>query len=130
MAAGALVGGGGATQLTVTGRSITGQEHAITVTRRTRLRDVQDIVCRLFHKPFPRTKACITLGGITYDEFADMPFVDCASEDVMTVVFINTDDPFFYDLRDRRPGPCTPPLELQQALAVSPLDLPPPIVLD
>ena len=92
---------------------------------------MEDVVCRLFHKPSPHTKACITLGGITYDEFADMPFVDCASEDVMTVVFINTDDPFFYDLRDRRrPGPHKPPRELETALAVSPLDLPPPVLLD
>ena len=131
MAAGTFVGCGGATQLTVKVRSITGQEHDITVTRCTRLRDVQDIVCRLFRKPFPRTKACITWGGITYDEFADMPFVDCAPEDVMSVVFINTDDPFFYDLRDRRrPGPHTPPHELKAALTASPLDLPPPAVFD
>ena len=130
MAAGTLVGRSGSTQLTVKVRSMTGQECCITVTRCTRLRDVQDIVCRLFHKPFPRTKALLTVGGITYDEFADMPFVDCASEDVMAVVFINTDDPFFYHLRGRRPGPRTPPLKLQQALAVSPLDLPPPLLLD
>ena len=73
----------------------------------------------------------ITLGGITYDEFADMPFVDCAPEDVMSVVFINTDDPFFYDLRDRRrPRPHTPPHELETALTAAPLDLPPPVVFD
>ena len=104
--------------------------HDLNVTRLTRLRDVQEIVCRLFRMPFPRTKACITVGGITYDEFADMPFLGCNGKDVMTVVFIRTDDPYFYDLRDRRPHPCTPPFELENALAVSPLELPPPIMLD
>ena len=76
------------------------------------------------------TKACITLGSITYDEFADMPFLDCNGEDVMTAVFIHTDGPYVYDLRDRRTRPCTPPLELENALAVSPLELPPSIILD
>ena len=111
--------------------TISGDEHELTVTMRNRLRDVQEIVCRVFRKPFPRTKACITLGSITYDEFTDMPFVGCSGGDVLTVVFINTDDPYFYDLRDRRRlGPCTPPLELETALSVSPLELPPPVVFD
>ena len=130
MAAGTLVGCGGTTPLTVNVQSITGEGHDLNVTRLTRLRDVQEIVCRLFRMPFPRTKACITVGGITYDEFADMPFLSCNGKDVMTVVFIHTDDPYFYDLRDRRPRPCTPPCELENELAVSPLELPPPIMLD
>ena len=124
------MGCGGAAQLTVKGQSITGEGHDITVTRLTQLRDVQEIVCLLFRMPFPRTKACITVGSITYDEFTDMPFLGCNGEDVMTVVFTHTDDPYFYDLRDRRrPGPHTPPRELARALAVSPLELPPPMLL-
>ena len=117
------------TMVSVKLRSVSGDEHELTVTMRSRLRDVQETVCRVFRKSFPSTKVCLARGTTTFDEFTDLPFVGCVGGDVLAVVFMNTDDPYFYDLRDRRtPRPCTPPLELENELAVSQLELPPPML--
>ncbi len=37
-----------------------------------------------------------------YDEFGQKPFIGCADENQICVVFAPTDDPFFYDKYDRR----------------------------
>ena len=44
---------------------------------------------------------------------------------VFGVVFMQTVDPYFYDLRDRR-GPHKPKVELELKLTSDPFDLPPP----
>ena len=124
MAGGTLVG----TQLIVKVRSMTGEEHEICVCNNTSLRDVQETVCRLYRAPFPKTKVCLTHGGHTYDEFSQRPFINCCGGEVMNAVFIKTDDPYFYDLRDRRRRPRQPSLELEWALVAAPLRLPPSIV--
>ena len=48
-----------------------------------------------------------------------------ADKTVFDVVFMQTDDPYFYDLRDRR-GPRQPKVELELMLVSDPFDLPPP----
>ena len=45
--------------------------HDITVSWGTSLRDVQEHLCSLFHKPFPATKVCLGLNGKMYDEFME-----------------------------------------------------------
>ena len=42
-----------------------------------------------------------------YDEFSDKPFIDAADGSVYEVRFMHTDDPFFFDARDRKQ--VTPP---------------------
>ena len=92
------------------------------------MRDVQEQICRLFRKSFPATKVCLAMGSRSYDEFFDLPFVSVVDDTVMSVVFISTDDPYFYDLADRRRGPRKPAVDLELRLSASPLSLPPPIV--
>ena len=111
-------------------RSVSGDEHKLTVARCTRLREVQEQICRLFRKSFPATKVCLAMGSRSYDEFFDLPFVSVVDDAVMNVVFISTYDPYFYDLADRRRGPRKPAADLELRLSASPLGLPPPIVLD
>ena len=44
--------------------------------------------------------------GLVYDEFIQQPFKTCGGRVVEAqVTFHPTDDPFFYDLRDRRRQP-------------------------
>ena len=118
------------TSVTVKLCAVSGDAHELTVARCARLREVQEQICRLFRKSFPATKVCIAVGSHNYDEFLDMPFASCVDNAVLSVVFISTDDPYFYDLADRRRGPRTPAADLELRLSASPLSLPPPIVFD
>ena len=111
--------------VTVKLRSIAGTEHDITVSWGTRLHDIQEQVRMLYHKPFPSANVCLGLNGKTSDEFMDKPFWGFADKAALGVVFMQTDDPYFYDLRDRR-GPHKPKVELELMLASDPFDLPPP----
>ena len=113
------------TMVTVKLRSNCGGDHDITASWGTTLREVQEQVCMLYHKPFPTTKACICSNGKTYDEFVDKPFWGCTDKTVFGVEFMQTDDPYFYDLRGRR-GPQKPKIELELMLVSEPFDLPPP----
>ena len=83
------------TMVTVKLRSIVGAEHDITVSWGTRLRDIQEQVRMLYHKPFPTTKACICSNGKTYDEFVDQPFWGCTDKTVFGAEFMQTDAPYF-----------------------------------
>ena len=38
----------------------------------------------------------------TYDSFGDQPFLECADGESIEVIFAKTDDPYFFDLEDRR----------------------------
>ena len=114
----------GATRITVKLLAMSGDEHNIDVTRDTPLRDVQAEICRIFRKSFPATKVCIAVGNRTYEEFIELPFAHCLNNDVLTVVPVNTDDPYVHDVRDRRKrSPHQPPPDLERGLAASPLDL-------
>ena len=53
------------------------------------------------------------------------PFWGCDDKTMFDVEFMQTDDPYFYDLRDRR-GPHKPKVELELMLTSDPFDLPPP----
>ena len=120
MAGGTLVG----TQLIVKVRSMTGEEHEISMCKSTSLLDVQDIVCELSRTLFHKMKVCLTHGCRAHDELSERPFMNCCGGSMMAVVFIQTIDPYFYDLCDRRCRPRKPPLELECASAVAPLRLP------
>jgi len=74
----------------------------LTVERNASLRECQQELCTLFKKAFPKYKANLVFTGVrVYDDFMDKPFRRCAPTDEAVVVFTETDDPFFYDVRDR-----------------------------
>jgi len=88
-------------------RAVSGASVAtISVDRNLSLRECQQDICKLFRKAFPRFKACLVFQGPAgprvYDEFIQHPFRKCPPSDEAAVVFEETDDPYFYDLRDRR----------------------------
>lgn len=83
-------------------RTVGGNGLQLEVQPRTSLRDIQFDLCRHFGRPFPATKATLIVGDRSFTEFDDKPFLLGATE--ATVVFVQTDDPYFYDLRDRRPA--------------------------
>ena len=72
--------------------------------RDTRLRAIQQQLCKDFGRSFPATKAVLVLDKTCFSEFEDLPFTRCPENAEFTVVFSATDDPYYYDLRDRR-GP-------------------------
>ena len=77
-----------------------GEDQVCDVPRGSSLRDVQKLLCRVFRQRFPAMKAILTIDGVTYDQFYKFPvFVQDA---ICIVHFIETDDPFFYDLADRK----------------------------
>jgi len=48
-------------------------------------------------------KASVRVGTELFDEFSHTPFLKCDEGGSIEVIFAFTDDPFFYDLRDRAP---------------------------
>ena len=77
------------------------------------LRDIQYELCGLFRRRFPAMKASVrTVNGKTYDSLGDQPFLDCADGEKVEVIFSDTDDPYFYDLEDRR----APKITLKQEI--------------
>jgi len=57
-----------------------GAREELPVTNNTRLRDIQQDLCRVFGQRFPAMKAKVRVGACTYDEFADKPFVNVAEK--------------------------------------------------
>jgi hypothetical protein len=76
------------------------------VSAEARLRDVQRELCRLFRKSFPATMAVVTVvvegSPVTFDDLQQTPFLTARDGDQVLVRFCPTDDPYFYDLEDRR----------------------------
>ena len=66
------------------------------------LRHVQKELCGLFRRPFPAMMASVRTENKTFDSFMDQPFLECADGENIEVVFSATDDPYFFDLEDRR----------------------------
>ena len=86
------------------------------------LRDVQKDVCRMFHQRFPAKKARLIANGASFDEFIQKPFHRSKEGDIVTVLFSDTDDPYFYDLFDRKGSK----LKLEEEIA---LEKVPPLVV-
>ena len=82
-----------------------------------RLRDLQERLCAAFKYPFPKMMASLTVAGTTHDEFFSQPFVEGVPDDPCVVNFTETDDPFFYDWRDRRMAPAREELSPRAAPA-------------
>ena len=94
-----------------------------------RLRDLQKKLCAAFKYPFPRMMASLTVCGTTHDEFFSQPFAKGVPDEPCVVAFFPTDDPFFYDLRDRKMRPPRDELSLQPAPAFPALDDDTPLLL-
>ena len=69
------------------------------------LRELQQILCIAFKKPFPATMAILTVDGQAHDDFHARPFAGGIPSEACTVRFKPTDNPFFYDWRDRKMPP-------------------------
>ena len=109
--------------MTLSCTTFSGERRELPVSTTTSLRDLQQELCSLFHKPFPRTKASLTIEGLVYDEFIQQPFKTCGGRVVEAqVTFHPTDDPFFYDLRDRKMRPPRDELSPRPAPAFPALD--------
>ena len=79
-----------------------GEIQELAVQSEASLREMQLLLCRICRKSFPAMKATLIVGENVYDEFMQVPFQDCSGSVEATVTFNRTDDPYFYDLRDRR----------------------------
>ena len=71
-----------------------------------RLRCLQQILCQLFKVNFPWQRAIVVVDGVIHDGFESQPFLGRREEELeVTVAFHrNVEDPFFFDLLERR-GP-------------------------
>ena len=71
-----------------------------------RLRCLQQILCQLFKVNFPWHRAIVVVDGVAHDGFESQPFLSRGEEELeVTVAFDrNVEDPFFFDLLERR-GP-------------------------
>ena len=87
-----------------------------------RLRDLQELLCTTFKYPFPRMMASLTVCGTTHDEFFSQPFAKGVPDEPCVVAFFPSDDPFFYDLRDRKMRPPRDELSPRPAPAFPALD--------
>jgi hypothetical protein len=80
-------------------------ERVLPVLRHQRSRDLQKDLCAAFRARFPAEMAVITTAtGKCFDDFETVPFEGVPSEVVeahATVKFLPTDNPYFYDVRDR-----------------------------
>ena len=92
-------------KVNVTLTKLNGETADIAVDPCTSLRDMQLLLCKLFHQRHPAMKATLIVGNDVYDEFIQVPFKNCTGSVDANVVFARTDDPYFYDLRDRRRQP-------------------------
>jgi hypothetical protein len=84
-----------------------GEQQAVKIieipSEQVRLVELQEVLCRTFRQRFPFMMVSITVNGVTFDEFHLQPFGAGAPTEPCRVKFTPTDNPFFYDLRDRRP---------------------------
>ncbi len=91
-----------------------GPESRCTFPRGASLGDAQQQLCRAFRRPFPARKAILmTAEGARFDEFLELPFMNCVEGQVFDVIFMDTDDPYHYDKIDR----ARPKITLEEELA-------------
>ena len=82
-----------------------GDVRPLSVRRETTLRDVQEQLCKMFGRPFPKTKCVLDVAGVLYEDFIERPFEDIVVDFTpCNIYFQPTDDPYFYDLEDRKRG--------------------------
>ena len=70
--------------------------------RDTTSRAIQRQLCADFGRAFPASKVVLVLNNFVFDDFECLPFRDCPEDATFQVVFIATDDPYFYDLMQRK----------------------------
>ena len=92
-------------KVNVTIRGLNGETREIAIEPDTSLRDMQLLLCKLFRQRHPAMKAKLVVGTFVYDEFIEVPLKNLTGSVDANVVFARTDDPYFYDLRDRRRQP-------------------------
>ena len=64
-------------------------------------------------------KASIRTNKTTFDSFGDQPFLSCEDGERVEVIFSETDDPFFYDLADRRAPKITIEQEIEWDMQIA-----------
>jgi len=75
----------------------------MTLPKRIQLRDIQQDICSLFRQSFPKKMAKVKVYDKMYDDFADYPFEDVIGEVIeCTITFVDSKDPYFYDVIDRQ----------------------------
>jgi len=80
------------------------QSATLDVEKNMPLGKAQKALCKIFRQPFPKMKAAVEINGDVFDEFIQEPFSECGEGDIVLARFDQTDDPFMYDLFDRRPN--------------------------
>ena len=91
-----------------------GDVRPLSVRRETTLRDVQKTLCKMFGQPFPKNKCLLDVAGVKYEDFIEKPFEDIVADFTpCSIYFEPTDDPYFYDLEDRKGSKVTLHEELE-----------------
>ena len=99
---------------------------SLSVQRSSSLCGVQSVLCRAFGQRFPVMQAYVTCRGEKYDEFSDQPFKLLLQGEGIAVEFVLTDNPYFYDVVDKR-GPLRITLEEEVAYETAGDDNLPPL---
>ena len=80
-----------------------GDVRPLSVCNESTLRDVQQRLCKMFGRPFPKTKCLLDVAGVKYEDFIEKPFDDIVVDFTPCYVYFQpTDDPYFYDWEDRK----------------------------
>ena len=77
-------------------------QKTLSVQRTGSLGGAQSALCHAFRQRFPVMQAYVTCRGEKYDEFSDQPFKLLLQGEGVAVEFVLTDNPYFYDIVDRR----------------------------
>jgi len=89
-------------------------QKTLSVQRTGSLGGAQSALCHAFRQRFPVMQAQVSCRGEKYDEFSDQPFKLLLQGEGVAVEFVLTDNPYFYDVVDRR-GPLRITLEEEVA---------------
>ena len=97
-----------------------GDVRPLSVRNGTTLRDVQKTLCKMFGQSFPKSKCSLDVAGVKYEDFIEKPFEDIVADFTpCSIYFEPTDDPYFYDLEDRKGSKVTlhEELEIEDTIA-------------
>ena len=101
-------------------------QKTLSVQRTGSLSGAQSAICHAFRQRFPVMQAQVSCRGEKYDEFSDQPFKLLLQGEGVAVEFVLTDNPYFYDVVDRR-GPLRITLEEEVAYETAGDDNLPPL---